>query len=157
MHQPPEILLFIGRFHPLLVHLPIGMLVALAALEMFAWWPRFKNAAASAGFILVLAVPLALITAVCGWLLSLAGGYDDTLLAWHKWLGTVTAVAAVVTAGFFQRGKLFAYRVSLFITVSLLLAAGHLGGSLTHGSDYLTRYAPSPLKKLLGLSPATQN
>ena len=133
------------------------MLAALAALEALARLPRFKNAAASAGFILALAVPLALITAVCGWLLSLAGGYDDTLLAWHKWLGTATAVAAVVAAVFFQRGKILAYHVSLFITVSLLLAAGHFGGSLTHGSDYLTRYAPSPLKKLLGLSLATQN
>jgi hypothetical protein len=27
----------------------------------------------------------------------------------------------------------------------------HLGGSLTHGSDYLTRYAPEPIKKLLGV------
>lgn len=152
MYQPPDILLFFGRFHPLLVHLPIGILAALAALELFAGFPRFKNAASSAGLLLALAVPLALATAICGWLLSLAGGYDDDLLAWHKWLGTGTAVAAVVTAIFFQRGKIIAYRVSLFITVGLLMAAGHLGGSLTHGSDYLTRYAPSLVKKLLGLT-----
>ena len=152
MHQPPDILLFLGRFHPLLVHLPIGMLAALAALELFAWFPRFKNAAKSAGFLLALAVPLAVATAICGWLLSLAGGYDDDLLAWHKWLGTSTAVAAVVTTIFFQCRKTVAYRVSLSLTVGLLMAAGHLGGSLTHGSDYLTRYAPSLVKKLLGLT-----
>jgi YHS domain-containing protein len=28
--------------------------------------------------------------------------------------------------------------------------ASHFGGSLTHGSDYLTRYAPAPLRHLLG-------
>ncbi len=128
------------------------MLAALAALEIAARLPRFKNAAASAGFILALAAPLAVVTALCGWFLSLAGGYDDALLAWHKWLGTGTAVAAVVAAIFFQRGKIIAYRVSLFLTVALLMAAGHLGGSLTHGSDYLTRYAPEPIKKLLGIS-----
>ena len=154
LHQPPDILLFFGRLHPLLVHLPIGMLAALAALEIAARIPRFKNAAASAGFILVMAVPLAAVTATCGWLLSLAGGYDESLLAWHKWLGTGTAVATVITAIFYQRGKIIAYRASLFVTVSLLMAAGHLGGSLTHAGDYLTQYAPGPLKKLLGISVA---
>jgi hypothetical protein len=154
LHQPPDILLFLGRFHPLLVHLPIGMLAAVAALELLACLPRYKNVSASAGFLLAFAVPLAVVTAICGWLLSLAGGYDDTLLAWHKWLGTGTAVAAVVTAIFFQRGKVIAYRVSLFTTVGLLMAAGHFGGSLTHGSDYLTRYAPSLIKRWLGLTVA---
>ena len=154
LHQPPDIFLFIGRFHPLLVHLPIGMLAALAALEIAARLPRFKNAAASAGFILALAAPLAAVTAICGWLLSLAGGYDENLLAWHKWLGTGTAVAAVVAAILFQRGKTTAYRASLFVAVTMLMVAGHLGGSLTHGSDYLTRYAPEPFKKLLGIAPA---
>jgi uncharacterized membrane protein len=154
LHQPPDIFLFIGRLHPLLVHLPIGMLAALAALEIAARIPRFKNAAASAGFILALAAPVSVATAACGWLLSLAGGYDETLLAWHKWLGTGTAVAAVVAAILFWRGKFTAYRASLLVAVSLLMVAGHLGGSLTHGSDYLTRYAPEPLKKLLGIAPA---
>ena len=66
LHQPPDILLFIGRFHPLLVHLPIGMLTALAALEIAALRPRFRNAAASAGYLLALAAPLAVVTAGCG-------------------------------------------------------------------------------------------
>jgi uncharacterized membrane protein len=151
LHQPPEIFLFVGRFHPLLVHLPIGMLVALAFLELAALMPRFKNANASAGFILAVAAPLAVVTAVCGWLLSLGGGYEENLLAWHKWLGIATAAGCVVTAILFQRGKIPVYRVSLFFTIVLLMVAGHLGGSLTHGSDYLTRYAPWPLKQILGL------
>jgi len=136
----------------LLVHLPIGMLAALAFLEIVARIPCFKNANANAGFILALAAPLAVVTAICGWLLSLGGGYDETLLAWHKWLGTATAVAAIIAAILFWRGKISAYRASLFIAVALLMVAGHLGGSLTHGSDYLTRYAPSPIKKLLGIT-----
>jgi len=129
------------------------MLTALAALEIAALRPRFRNAAASAGYLLALAAPLAVVTAGCGWLLSLGGGYDATLLAWHKWLGTCTAVAAVVAALCYRGGKMAAYRASLFVAVSLLLVAGHLGGSLTHGSDYFTRYAPEPFKKLLGLPP----
>jgi uncharacterized membrane protein len=152
LHPPPEIFLFLGRLHPLLVHLPIGMLFALAVLEALALLPRFKHAAASAGFILVLAVPLAVVTAICGWLLSLGGGYGETLLAWHKWLGVATALAAVVAGICFQRRRFAAYRAVLFFAAGLLMATGHLGGSLTHGSDYLTRYAPAPLKKILGLA-----
>ena len=153
VHQPPEIILFFGHFHPLLVHLPIGMLVALAALELFALLPRFKSAAASAGYVLALAAPLSVVTAICGWLLSLAGGYDAQLLAWHKWLGVATAALTVAAALLFWRGKKSAYRAVLFVAAALLMATGHLGGSLTHGADYLTRYAPAPLKKMLGVSP----
>jgi uncharacterized membrane protein len=157
LHPPPAIFLFIGRLHVLLVHLPIGMITVLAALEIAARFGRFKNAAASAGYILALAAPLAVVTAVCGWFLSLGGGYDANLLAWHKWLGIGTAVMTVVAAIFFQRRKLIAYRVTLFVAVGLLMVAGHLGGSLTHGSDYLTQYAPTPLKKLFGLSAAKKS
>lgn len=130
------------------------MLVLLAALEILAHFSRFKNANASADVILALAAPITLVTAVCGWLLSLGGGYSENLLEWHKWLGTATALGCLLAAILFQRGKIAAYRVTLFITVAILMVAGHLGGSLTHGSDYLTRYAPAPLKQLLGL-PAT--
>jgi len=130
------------------------MLVALASLELAALLPRFKNANASAGFILALAAPLAVVTAICGWLLSLGGGYDAQLLAWHKWLGTATAVSCVIAGIFFWCGKFLAYRVTLFATAGVLMVAGHLGGSLTHGSDYLTQYAPAPLKKLLGIATA---
>ena len=134
----------------MLVHLPIGMLVALAAMEIAAWVPKFRNANGSAGFLIALAAPLALVTALSGWLLSLAGGYDADLLNWHKWLGIATAMGALVAALLYWKKKLNSYRCILFFTVGVLMTAGHLGGSLTHGSDYLGRYAPWPLKKILG-------
>ena len=150
MNHPPEIFLFIGRLHPLLVHLPIGMIVALALLEVAAWFPKFQRANASAGFILALAAPLAVVTALCGWLLSLGGGYDAQLLFWHQWLGIATAGGSVVALVFFRLRKRFAYHASLFTTAAVMGAAGHIGGSLTHGSDYLTEYAPAFVKKILG-------
>ena len=71
MTPPSDILLLFGRFHPLLVHLPIGLIVLLAFLELLARSPRLQKANASAGMILALAVPASIATAVCGWLLSL--------------------------------------------------------------------------------------
>ena len=157
MHSPPDFILFLGRLHPLLVHLPIGMLVALATLEAAAFLPRFKHAAASAGFLLALAAPLAVVTAVCGWFLSLAGGYDAALLGWHKWLGTATAIGTVLAGILYARKNFNAYRLVLFLTAGILTVTGHLGGSLTHGSDYLGHYAPGPLKGLLGVAPANND
>ena len=154
MNHTPEILLFAGRLHPLLVHLPIGMIIVLALLEMIAWLPRYQNANASAGFILLVATPLTVVTVICGWLLSLGGGYDESTLAWHKWLGIVTAVGTVTAAVCYRTGRRAAYHASLFATFAVLGATGHLGGSLTHGSDYLTRYAPGFVKKILGVAPA---
>ena len=150
MHNYPDFLIFFARFHPLLVHLPIGMLVALAMLEVAAWLPRFKNANASAGYLIALAAPLAVAAAACGWLLSHAGGYDARLLAWHEWLGISTAIGSVLSAILFWKKYFNAYRLVLLATTAVLMVAGHLGGSLTHGSDYLGRYAPGPLKWLLG-------
>jgi uncharacterized membrane protein/mono/diheme cytochrome c family protein len=146
-------MLFFGHLHPLVVHLPIGMLMLLAVLEVAAWIPRFKNANASAGFIVALAAPLAVIAVVCGWLLSLEGGYDETLLAWHKWLGIGTAAGSVAAGILYWRKQFNSYRAVLIVTAALLAGAGHFGGSLTHGPDYLTRHAPEPLRKWLG-SPA---
>ena len=37
------LMLFLGHFHPLLVHLPIGGLVLLAVLELVAHFTRFSS------------------------------------------------------------------------------------------------------------------
>jgi uncharacterized membrane protein/YHS domain-containing protein len=153
---PPETALFIGRLHPLLVHLPIGLIVLLAALELLSRSRRFRNANSSAGFILALAVPLAVFTVVCGWLLSLGGGYQQHLLQWHKWLGIGTAAACCLAALCYWLDLKTLYRCCLFGTVAVLAVASHFGGSLTHGSDYLVRYAPAPLRSLLGLKHRAQ-
>ena len=151
LHHPSDIILFFGRFHVLLVHLPIGMLLLLALLELFACVPRFKHANAGAGLILALAAPITVITAICGWLLSQGGGYAHDLLEWHERMGIATAVGCVLAAILFKFRQARAYRITLFLTVVCLTVARHLGGSLTHGSNYLTRYAPMAVKRLIGM------
>lgn len=146
--------LFLGHLHPLLVHLPIGLILLLALLELFARTGRFSQANANTGLILSLTVPAIVVTVVCGLLLSQAGGYQDKLLRWHKWTGIGTAAACGVAALLYWANLKTAYRVCLFSTVALLVVAGHYGGSLTHGSDYFVRYAPAPLRAWL--SPAAK-
>ena len=156
MSAPPQTALFFGRLHPALVHLPIGLILLLAALEVLGRLPRFRKATAATGLVLAMAVPLAAVTAVCGWLLSLSGGYDAHLLQWHKWTGVGTAAACALAGLLYWLNYQKAYRCCLFATTVALAIAGHLGGSLTHGSDYLTRYAPGPLRALLGSAAAAK-
>jgi YHS domain-containing protein/uncharacterized membrane protein len=150
VNAPPDFLLFLGRLHPLLVHLPIGLIILLATLEIVSRFTRYHQANSSAGWTLALAVPMSIGTAVCGWMLSLGGGYEDRLLQWHKWTGIATSTTCVLAAVFYLLNLKKAYRFSLFGSLLVLTIASHFGGSLTHGSDYLTRYAPGPLKSLLG-------
>jgi len=144
--SPSDIVLFLGHLHPLLVHLPIGLIVLLALLELFARTAKFRQANANSGLILALAVPAAIATVICGWLLSQAGGYQDKLLQYHKWTGIGTATVCALAGLLYRLDLKRAYRVCLFSTVGLLVVAGHYGGSLTHGSDYFVRYAPRPIR-----------
>ncbi len=147
--EAAEMGLFIGRFHPLLVHMPIGLITLVFVLEVLGRWRRFEHATAANGIILVLAAPAAACSAVCGWLLSDGGGYDQQLLAWHKWLGVGVAAACALALLLRWMEQRAAYGVVLTATCLGLVVASHFGGSLTHGSDYLTRYAPEPLRGLL--------
>ena len=147
---PSDLTLFLGRFHPLLVHLPIGFFVLLALLELLILLPRFKHLASLRGVVAALAVPASLLSALCGWLLSRGGGYDATLLQWHQWAGFGVAAASLATFLVWRLRRPTAYRIVLAGTCAVLVFASHHGGSLTHGRDYLTRYAPAPLRSLLG-------
>ena len=153
MSGPSDISLFFGRLHPLVVHLPIGLILLLAILEVMSRSNRFKQANASAGLILALAVPASLVAVVCGWLLSRGGGYEDSLLQWHKWTGIATAAVCLLAGLLYSLDLKKPYRWCLYSSVAVLLIASHFGGSLTHGSDYLVRYAPPPFRSWFSKPP----
>lgn len=161
--EPSDFIIFLGRFHPLIVHLPIGFLFIAVALEYLSRIERFKNLGHTTVFVLFLTAVGSVIAVVLGYFLSLGGGYDEQILFWHKWFGI--AMAAGVTLAWLlkmqteKRSSVLIGRSYIFflsISCISLMAAGHNGGSLTHGSDYLTAYMPDPLRKLSGL-PAKQD
>ncbi|NJL75373.1 MAG: hypothetical protein HC892_10400 [Saprospiraceae bacterium] len=141
---------FVGRFHPLVVHLPIGFLLLAIVFE---WLSQRWQLGKAASVTWLLGAISALPAIVCGWMLASEGGYDDDTLFWHRWLGVGVGIAAFV-AWLLKSNILSAPRwattgVSVGI-LGLLTVVGHLGGNMTHGSDYLLEHAPKPVKLLLG-------
>ena len=157
--ETPDIVLFFGRFHPLILHLPICFLSLAFLLEILSRFERFRAYRPAVGLTLLLGAGSAAVAAILGYMLAQGGGYGEDLLSLHQWLGIGTAVLAIVSFVLYQqRNKQAnpaldkAYVSTLSVMVLVLMGAGHFGGSLTHGSDYLTQYMPNPLRKLAGMS-----
>jgi uncharacterized membrane protein/mono/diheme cytochrome c family protein len=121
----------IGRLHPLLVHLPIGILLFAAALMVFARLTK-SDLGAAVSFAWGAGAFMALLSCAVGLLLAQSGDYDADMVQIHQWAGLLTAGLGTVT--FFVRK----YRwIPASATVIVLSIAGHYGGNLTHGEGYL--------------------
>lgn len=150
----PAFVLFVGRFHPTIVHFPIALLLIAAVIELLA--PRWRSAArvrSAVPFLLMLGAVSALAAVVLGYLLSLGGGYDEQTLSLHFWLGLVVTafafIVAIAASWIAEPGRLFRGMVGAL--AFLVVFAGHFGGSLARGSGYLTYYLPQPIKSLVGI------
>lgn len=144
--DPTAIPDLIGRFHPLLLHFPIGLLAWAAVVELICVY-RKRSVPEDGPDSLAFVVPgaaFALLASVSGWLLADPND-PDTALAWHRWLGVSTTLLAVVTCGVgivASRGSRVAgnsYRLSLFLCVPTLMGAGHIGGELKWGDGFVEK------------------
>ena len=154
--ETSDLVLFFGRFHPLILHLPIGFLVIAFALEILSRFGRFRSYRSAVRFVLFAGAAFSVVAAVLGLMLSQAGGYNPELLSIHQWTGIAVAIAACasfvlkrVSGSSRMMDRLYLFAFSM--TIVFLMAAGHYGGSLTHGSDYLTQHMPNALRKISGL------
>lgn len=143
---------FVGRFHPLIVHLPIGFLLLTAVVELLARTRRFGHPGVAVLMPVLLALgALSTVAAILtGTLLARSGDYDAALVgrhqAWGLSLGGVVLLLCVAAwwRGRQQgRGPEGAYAVTFAASLVLLGVTGHLGGSLTHGETYLTEHMPA--------------
>ncbi|MEM9798793.1 MAG: c-type cytochrome domain-containing protein, partial [Planctomycetota bacterium] len=135
---------FVGRLHPVVLHVPIGMLVALLLLE--AWTLVSRNAIPARRMLSVVFAVSAVAAAVTGWLLGSGGEYRGDLFQAHRGYGIAAAVVAMFAAAIelFGRGGTAALirRVTLLLCATLVALAGHQGGLMTHGRGHLADAAP---------------
>ena len=144
---------FLGRMHPLLVHLPIGILIFGILLCFFPQKEKHP---------LLPSIRLAFL--IGGIAALLAGGtgfleYQWEGFAWediqpHLIGGVVTSLGSF---GMYllikkQDSVTSKIRVLALVLGVVLGITGHLGGNLTHGEDYFMEVLPPDLQALFGAS-----
>ena len=160
--RPSDFTLFFGRFHPIVVHLPIGILLMAAGLEGLSRIPKLKQRYDMATQVLLYVGSFCgVLAVVAGLYQAQAGGYDPTTLTWHKLLGVLVTLAAMISyvakahPDWLQRlirlEHKRVYAGTVIVMIVAVALAGHFGGHLTHGPGYLTRYLPDGLRQLGGL------
>jgi uncharacterized membrane protein len=129
----------IGRFHPVLVHLPIGILLLACFFQWLILKPGFAFLQPAIPVMLFWGMLGAVFSCISGYMLSLSGDYDVQLVGRHQWMGIFTAILSLILYILhqFSISETIARWTSLGIII-LIMITGHLGGSLTHGSGYLT-------------------
>ena len=129
---------FIGKFHPVLVHLPIGMLLLAAIFQLISVKQKSASLQPAIQISLFWGMLSAIAAAVSGFLLSKTDDYDPSLISSHQWFGIAVAVISIVAFILNKQQHQHTKWVMLLMTM-LVVITGHLGGSITHGSDYLTK------------------
>ena len=155
-NERAQLLQFLGRFHPLSVHLPIALLILVPLLELAGRSRHFPYLLPAADFLLGIATCGAIMAAVLGWCLARSGGYSGPLMTQHMWGGVCVAAAAwlcwVLRARTGTTGPKRLYVTTLLATVGLVSLTGYRGGQLSQGENHLTEFMPAPLGAFLGLA-----
>lgn len=132
---------YVGKYHLMVLHFPIAFLLAAMLVQ---WYGLITGRGEG-----IVAVLLwfgtfgAIAAAALGWMYaydSVYFGDDEQILLWHRWLGTGTAVVAVVVALARKRLGPKALALALTICAGLVAAAGHFGASLVYGADFLKKF-----------------
>jgi uncharacterized membrane protein/mono/diheme cytochrome c family protein len=136
---------WLGKFHLLLLHLPIALVLTAGAAELWSIWQRDSRPSEVVRFCLWLGVLAAIPTATFGWIFAAAGNGAESpqLLLAHRLLGTtaafwfgITALASERDARRQQRSKRF--RLLLIAGILITAITAHLGGLLVHGEQFFT-------------------
>lgn len=141
---------FLGRFHPLAVHLPVGLLLLVPILEIAGRSrPSLREAA---GFVLGCAAISSVGAVVLGMLLAHGGGFAEEAVRSHMWAGLILTLAVItctlVRSTWIAGQSSFLYPIALMAVLALTAWTGHQGGALTYGKTYLTEFAPAFIKQL---------
>ena len=130
---------FIGHFHVALIHLPIGILLISLLLLWLRTNEKYHISHHVIKIILLIGVVAALLSCFTGYILSTTDNYEKPLVVWHMWMGIALAVASMFLYMKVARNEFdLIYKLLAIGTLILIIITGHLGGSLTHGSDYIS-------------------
>jgi uncharacterized membrane protein len=131
---------FAGRFHVVVVHFPIALVLAAALAELLGGRKPGPTLAGGRAWCLGLGALSAVVAAGLGWLRAESQatlpGLEDTLL-WHRWLGVAAAALSVVALVASLVGAARKVRlVCLLLAAVVVGVAGHYGAQLVYGTAY---------------------
>ncbi len=139
----------IGKLHPLLVHLPIGFMLASFLLEIYDRRSGKVELKPAIAFMLLFTALSAVASSISGWWIPKEGAYDESLVNTHFWWAISLTGGSIAlwilnklqTRSFPQK----IYFPFFIVNIVALGITGHYGGSLTHGSNYLFEKETSKL------------
>jgi uncharacterized membrane protein len=136
----------IGRFHPVLVHFPIALIVAAFGCELVSMTTRLREWHVAAVANLRIGAVFAVGAAIAGWVFARSPMVEASpSLEWHRWVGlcaTLAAVGAVLAAHSTRSSAdrssrpIWMYRATLGSAAALVGVTGHLGGVLVWGVHF---------------------
>ena len=128
----PQPVVWIGRWHPLVLHFPI-VLIMVTAIQ---YWRKDQYF----DWYLNITTFLTFVTAITGFLLSLQGSDKGSLILVHQWLGVSAAYIMAVWYWINQKKQPKYFHPILIqgILLILIVITGHYGGMVTHGRDFLS-------------------
>lgn len=135
----PQWLEVVGRFHPLILHLPIGLLIGLGAMELVGMARRRPAPVEAARLLAWMGAACAALGATTGFILSYEDAYVGDTVTTHMWLGISVAVGAILVALLHTRKLRALYLVVLVLTLGLLVPTGHFGSVMTHGEGFILK------------------
>lgn len=155
----PTWLQVFGRMHPLILHFPIvlvliyfvAVLIVPKKVTSEKWYIELTE------WILIFAALTAVLTALMGIFLSKEGGYDADSITAHKYFGTIASFILFII--YFSRNFLkqqqVVFKLSAACSAFIIVWAGHLGGDITHGENFvLAPVTPVHVKPQVGFNDA---
>ena len=138
-----DVLLWFGKLHPLVLHFPI--VIGIAIVIYFIFFQKNKLEENTEKLILVGNALIASIVAILGLLLSKQDAYDTATLNLHKWGGL--SIALISWLLIYTKNISTGYKKIMGLGYLLvLLFFTHQGALLTHGENALSIPAPAIVK-----------
>jgi hypothetical protein len=131
---------FLGRLHPLILHLPIGFSFLLGALFLIKGQFASTDFYRIFRFLLYLTSLFSVLSVLFGVFLSLETGYDTELIRFHQWAGIGVNFYYLGVLLAFEKDWIRGYVKSLIVSlvgIIFFIFTGHGGANLTHGEGFL--------------------
>jgi len=145
-----ELGLFLGRFHILIVHVPIGLLCFAGILELAGYTKWFRDCRSAVFPTLWVGMLGALAATFVGFIFFRSEDIAGNSMTMHLWTGLAVALGSILCLIFKLLQVRFVYEGTLLTTIVLVAVTSHFGGNMVHSPEYLTEYAPDAIKPLLG-------